>query len=316
MGFCSRHFYIFYLCAKIINMELRIGEIAALGTAFCWTITALAFETASRKVGSVAVNIIRLVMALVLLSIFSYFHRGLFFPTDASMYSWYWLILSGLVGFVIGDLFLFEAFTLIGSRLSMLIMTMVPPITAVLGWLLMAEQMSWLNIAGMAMTVSGIALVIFQKHTSSGKPIKYPVKGLVFAFLGAAGQATGYVLSKYGMGTYDPFAATQIRVMAGIVGFTILVSFFRRWPAVKGALFQRKAMLLMLLGATFGPFIGVSLSLLAAQHTNTGIAATIMAITPILIIPPTLIFFKQSVSWKEIIGAIISVTGVSLFFIF
>ncbi|TVQ86016.1 MAG: DMT family transporter [Bacteroidetes bacterium] len=296
-------------------MESRIGELAALGTAFCWTITALAFETASRKVGSVAVNFIRLVMALVLLSVFSYFNRGLFFPTDASVHAWYWLILSGLVGFVIGDLFLFEAFTLIGSRLSMLIMTLVPPITASLGWLIMAEQLSWFNILGMVLTISGITLVIFQKHSPDGKAIQYPVKGLLFAFLGAAGQATGYVLSKYGMGDFDPFASTQIRVMAGILGFTVVVSFFRRWKAVFGALPQKKPMLLMLLGATFGPFIGVSLSLLAAQNTSTGIAATIMAITPILIIPPTLIFFKQKVSWKEIVGAIISVSGVSLFFI-
>jgi drug/metabolite transporter (DMT)-like permease len=297
-------------------MELRIGELAALATAFCWTITALAFETASRKVGSVAVNIIRLVMAVLLLGAFSWFNRGMFFPMDASAYTWYWLILSGLVGFVIGDLFLFEAFTLIGSRLSMLIMTMVPPITATLGWMLMDELMSILNIMGMLMTISGIALVIFQKHDSKGAKISYPVKGLLFAFLGAVGQASGYVLSKYGMGDYDPFAATQIRVMAGIFGFTILISFFRRWKSVFAAVQEKKPMALMFIGAVFGPFIGVSLSLLAAQNTTTGVAATIMAITPILIIPPTLIFFKQPVSWKEIIGATISVAGVSLFFIF
>ncbi len=297
-------------------MELRIGELAALGTAFCWTITALAFETASRKVGSVAVNIIRLIMALVMLSIFSWFNRGLFFPTDATAFTWYWLILSGLVGFVIGDLFLFEAFTLIGSRLSMLIMTLVPPITAILGWLLMAEQMSIINIGGMVMTISGIALVIFQKHAPGKSRINVPAKGLIFAFLGAAGQASGYVLSKFGMGEFDPFAATQIRVMAGIFGFIILVSFFRRWRSVGGALTQKKPMLLMMIGAAFGPFIGVSLSLLAAQHTTTGVASTIMAITPILIIPPTLLIFKQPVSWKEIVGAAISVAGVSLFFIF
>ncbi len=297
-------------------MELKIGELAALATAFCWTITALAFETASRKVGSVAVNIIRLVMALVLLSLYSYFTRGMFFPLDADAHTWYWLILSGLIGFVIGDLFLFEAFTMIGSRLSMLIMTLVPPITAILGFMIMGEQMSWLNLTGMLMTISGIALVIFQKHKPGSSRFSYPAKGLFFAFLGAVGQASGYVLSKYGMGEFDPFAATQIRVIAGIFGFSIVVSFFRRWKAVGGAIKQTRPMLLMFLGATFGPFIGVSMSLLAAQHTNTGIAATIMAITPILIIPPTMIFFKQSVSWKEIVGAIISVAGVSLFFIF
>jgi drug/metabolite transporter (DMT)-like permease len=297
-------------------MEIRIGELAALATAFCWTITALAFETASRKVGSVPVNIIRLVMAIVLLGIYQYFQRGMFFPMDATSYTWFWLILSGLVGFVIGDLFLFEAFTLIGSRLSMLIMTLVPPITALLGWMLMDERMTIFNLFGMLMTISGIALVIFQKHSANGVKVGFPIRGLFFAFLGAVGQASGLVLSKYGMGSYNAFAATQIRVIAGIVGFIILITFFRRWDKVIAALPQKKPMLLMLLGATFGPFIGVSMSLLAAQNTNTGVAATIMSITPILLIPPTILFFRQPVTWKEIVGATISVAGVSLFFIF
>jgi drug/metabolite transporter (DMT)-like permease len=297
-------------------MELRIGELAALFTAFCWTITALAFESASRKVGSVAVNIIRLVMALVLLSVFSWIRRGLPVPVDASAHSWFWLAMSGLAGFVIGDLFLFKAFTVIGSRMSMLVMTLVPPISALIGWLLLGEVLGWIHILGMSMTMSGIALVIFQKHTGKVPANdRIPLKGLLFALGGACGQAVGLVLSKFGMGDYDPFAATQIRVMAGIFGFTLLIQFFRRWLSVGQAVRNRKAMLLMLLGATFGPFLGVSFSLIAVQNTATGIASTIMAITPILIIPPTLIFFRQKVSWIEVAGAMISVCGVALFFL-
>ncbi len=293
-----------------------VGELAALFTAMCWTITALSFETASRKVGSVSVNFIRLVMALLLLGIFSWVRRGMFLPFDATAYNWFWLALSGLVGFVIGDLFLFKAFTVIGSRLSMLVMTLVPPIAAFTGWLLMGEVLTWLNIAGMTLTISGIALVIFHKHSGKALPAdRIPLKGLLFALGGAAGQAVGLVLSKFGMQDYDPFSATQIRVMAGIIGFAILISFFRRWLAVGKATGNRPAMALMLLGATFGPFLGVSSSLIAVQNTATGIASTIMAITPILIIPPTMIFFKQSVSWKEVFGAVISVCGVALFFI-
>lgn len=297
-------------------MEQRIGELAALATAFCWTITALAFESASRKVGSVAVNIIRLIIALALLGLFTTFQRGMFFPLDASTHIWIWLLLSGLVGFVIGDLFLFEAFTIIGSRLSMLIMTLVPPITVFLGWAILGEQMANIHLLGMLITMSGIAIVIFQKSRGSEIVVKYPLKGLLFAFLGAVGQGTGLVLSKLGMGTFDPFAATQIRVIAGIFGFAILISLFRRWKSVGSALIQKSPMKLIFIGAIFGPFLGVSLSLMAAQNTNAGIAATIMSITPILIIPPTLIFFKQKVTWQEIVGAILSVGGVTLFFVF
>ncbi len=297
-------------------MEIRIGEFAALFTALCWTITALSFESASRKVGSVPVNIIRLVMAFFLLGIFSWIRRGLFFPIDASAFTWFWLIISGLVGFVIGDLFLFKAFTMIGSRMSMLIMTLVPPISAFVGWMLMGEMLAWIHLAGMAVTMSGIALVVFQRTSAKVLPIsKVPLKGIMFAIGGAAGQAVGLVLSKYGMGEFDAFSATQIRVMAGIIGFSILIFFFKRWLAVGQAIGNKKAMVLILIGATFGPFLGVSASLIAVQHTATGIASTIMSITPILIIPPTYLFFKQQVSWKEVLGAVVSVSGVALFFI-
>ena len=83
------------------------GEFAALLTAFFWTVTSLAFETASHKIGTIAVNILRLVIGLIFLSIYAYIRRGLILPTDATMDNWIWLTLSGLVGFVFGDLFLF-----------------------------------------------------------------------------------------------------------------------------------------------------------------------------------------------------------------
>lgn len=297
-------------------MEVRIGEFAALFTAVCWTITALAFESASRKAGSVSVNFIRLVMAFFLLGLYSWIQRGMFIPLDANAHNWFWLVLSGLIGFVIGDLFLFKAFTLIGSRMSMLIMTLVPPISALIGWLMMGEVLAWIHLLGMTVTISGIALVVFQRQSGKGPPVdKVPVIGIIYAVIGAAGQAAGLVLSKFGMEQFDAFAATQIRVMAGIIGFAILITYFRRWLAVGVALVNKRAMMLIFIGAIFGPFLGVSASLIAVQNTATGIASTIMAIAPILIIPPTYFLFKQKVSWKELVGAVISVAGVALFFI-
>ncbi len=302
-------------------MEYRIGELAALLTAVCWTVTAMAFETASRRVGSVPVNIIRLFMAFFLLGIFSWIRRDMALPLDASTYNWFWLSLSGLVGFVIGDLFLFKAFAMIGSRLSLLIMTLVPPIAAIAGWILMGERLGLIHTGGMMLTISGIALVILYKRKNrQGRalPVEDRVSpvGIVYALLGAAGQATGLVLSKFGMQEYDAFSATQIRVIAGIIGFTIVIHFFRKWTAVGLALKDSTAIWLMLLGAFFGPFLGVSSSLVAVKYTATGIASTIMSISPILILPATYLIFKQRVSWKEVIGALISITGVAVFFIF
>jgi drug/metabolite transporter (DMT)-like permease len=291
------------------------GEFAALATAVFWTITALAFESASLKVGSLSVNIIRLVFGFIFLTVFVWIRRGMFLPCDASVENWTWLTLSGLIGFVFGDLFLFKSYTIIGSRFSMLIMTLVPPITALFGFALLNERLTFLNFCGMVLTLSGIAMAIFSKGQNDRLSLKLAPKGILYAFGGALGQAIGLVLSKFGMNSYDPFAATQIRIIAGIAGFAIIVTMMGRWTKVFMSLKNRRGMSGIITGSFFGPFLGVSFSLLAVKFTETGIASTIMSLVPVLIIPPAYYLYKQKVRLIEIIGAVVSVFGVSLFFI-
>jgi len=297
-------------------MTNYIGELAAVATALFWTVTALAFERASLRVGSLAVNIIRLFIGFLFLSVFTYFYRNSFFPYDASFDSWFWLMLSGFVGFVFGDLFLFKSFTVIGSRFAMLIMTMVPPITALSGWIILGEKLTFMNFVGMFLTIGGISCAIFSRNNANRKlSLKLSVKGILFAFGGALGQALGLVLSKFGMKSYDPFAATQIRLIAGMLGLTVLVTILGRWGSVIKALSNRQGMAAISLGSFFGPCLGVSFSLLAIQHAKTGIASTIMAIVPVLLIPPAVFLYKEKVTIFEILGAIVSICGVALFFV-
>jgi len=297
-------------------IENHLGEFAALATAFFWTVTALAFESASRKVGSISVNIIRLVIGFAFLSIFNLIRRGMVLPTDANPHNWMWLILSGLVGFVFGDLFLFKSYTIIGSRFSMLIMTLVPPITTFFSWIILGEKLRLFHFLGMTLTFSGIAMAIFSRNGKGEKlSLKLAPKGILFAIGGAVGQALGLVLSKLGMGDYDPFAATQIRVIAGISGFALLTTVLSRWKQVLIATRNLSTMSAISLGAFFGPFLGVSFSLISVKYTEAGIASTIMALVPVIIIAPAVILYKQKVTLPEIIGAIISVCGVAVFFL-
>lgn len=294
----------------------HIGEISSLATACFWTVTALAFEAASKRVGSLAVNLIRLVLAFVFLSVLNFITRGMAFPMDASGHAWFWLILSGIVGLVMGDLMLFESYTIIGARIAMLVMTLVPPITALVGWIILGEVLSLMNFLGMLLTLGGIGMAIFGRPGKGEKiHIRHPVKGLLLAFGGAVGQAVGLVLSKFGMNDYNAFSATQIRVLAGAGGFALVVLVMKKGYRVARAVKEKKGMRLILLGSVFGPFLGISFSLLAVQHTSTGIASTIMAIVPVFIILPSILIFKEKFTWKEILGAFVSVGGVVLFFI-
>jgi len=296
--------------------QSHLGEMAALATALCWTITAVSFEAAGKKVGSISVNLIRLIIAFILISIYNLFSRGMIFPIDASSSTWLWLTISGIIGFVIGDLFLFQAYVEVGARIAMLIMSTVPPITAVAGFLIMGEKITVLGLAGMIITIVGISLVILTKNPGNKKvKLSHPIKGLAYAFIGALGQAFGLVFSKFGMGSYDPFAATQIRIIAAIIGFSIVISILKKWGELLVAVKDRRAMKYISIGSLFGPFVGVSLSLLAVQHASTGIVSTITSITPILLIPISIIVFKEKIFKREIFGAIITLLGISLLFI-
>lgn len=297
-------------------IDNHLGEFAALLTAIFWTVTSLAFESASLKIGSVAVNILRLIIGFAFLSVFTLIHRGLILPVDASYENWVWLSLSGLVGFVFGDLFLFKSYTIIGSRFSMLIMTLVPPITALFSFIILGERLTLFHYLGMTLTFSGIAMAIFSRNGKGEKlSLKLAPKGILYAFGGAVGQALGLVLSKFGLKDYDPFAATQIRIIAGIIGYTMLVTILVRWGNVLKATRNKEGMLLTSLGAFFGPFLGVSFSLIAVKYTEAGIASTIMALVPVFIILPAVVLFKQKVTLPELLGSVISVGGVALFFL-
>lgn len=303
-------------------MAHYFGEIAALMTAVFWTVTSLSFESAGKKVGSLSVNLIRLVLAFLVYGVINYFRRGLFLPLDAGTERWMWLALSGLVGLVMGDLLLFQAYVIIGARISMLIMALAPPITAFVGWMILGEVLSPMNWVGMIVTLTGISIVILKREKSEVDSTKrrkittnYSFGGILLAFGGAVGQGVGLVLSKKGMGQYDAFAASHIRVITGMIGFAIILLVAKRYGKLWKALHHKSAMKRIALGSLFGPFLGVSFSLLAIQHTQAGIAATIMSIVPVLIIPPAIFLFHEKVNWKESIGAVITVGGVALFFL-
>lgn len=326
-----------------------IGETISLCVAIAWTITALFAEVGSKRMGSLPFNIMRMSMSLVLLALTLWLIMGTPYPRYADGSTWLWLLLSGLVGYVIGDYCLMQGYIHIGSRFGQLFMTLSAPTAAITGRLFLGEQMRLQAILGMVITLSGIALSIIAKDDSASKTkhsvrLKLPAKGIFYAAMAGIGQGVGLVISKIGLLHYGqstvaaglsgfdipdgailpvpitysvPFAATMIRAFIGLAGFFLALMLFNKDGLSKlhHAVCDRKAMGCALVSTIFGPFIGVSASLLATLYTSTGIAQTIFALTPILIIAPAAFLFHQKVTVREVIGAVISVIGVALFFV-
>ncbi len=290
-------------------MNVYIGQIAAIATAFCWAITSTVFESAGKKIGSMQLNLIRLIIGFIFLSIFTLITRGQILPLDATAEAWKWLLISGFIGFFIGDILLFEAFVRIGARISMLIYASVPPMSGILAYFILGEIMNFKQVLGMTITLIGIAIVILVKGEGNKKiKLSHSFSGILFAFGGAFGQSIG-------LKDYNPFAATQIRIIAATAAFVLFFTIKRNWNLIFSSLKEYKVMIRVTIGSFFGPFLGVSLSLLAVQHINPGVASTLMAITPIILIPVAIFIKKEKIFFKEILGAFVAVLGVSVIFL-
>lgn len=312
-----------------------LGEIISLGVAFSWTIAAMSCEVASKRLGIVVTNVWRMGLALLLSLLMMWWFTGEAFPVHAHFESWVWLLLSGVVGYFFGDWCLFNSYISIGSRYGQLFMTLAPMFTAISAWAMMGQVMSLNSVIAMVVTMSGIAISVLSKGDGKHKvSLQLPLKGVLFGIGAGLGQGLGYVLSLIGqeyyradvqaavsaeawkgMENYMSFSANLIRCIAGLVCYgiwLILKGDSKRWVQ---SVHNKKGMWALLIAVFSGPFLGVSFSLMAGHYTDAGIASTLMATSPIMILLPSYYLFHEKITLKGVVGAVISVIGVSLFFL-
>jgi len=293
-----------------------LGELAALGTSFFWAFTSIFFTLGGRQVGSVVVNRSRLLFAVLIVPLLHLALEGSLLPMDAEPFRWGWLGLSALLGLVIGDSFLFQAFVTLGPRLSQTVMALVPIFTTVLAWVLFEETVNGQEIVGIALAVGGVAWVVSERRDGIAVENKQYGRGLLFALGGALGQATGLITSRLGLvGDFSPISANVIRLLTaalivwgitfqrGRIGFTV-----SQWK-------NRNALRAIAGGTIFGPVFGVWLSLIAIQLARVGIASTLMSLAPIILLPLGALLFKERITPRSVVGTIIAIAGVALIFL-
>ncbi|MDH7515544.1 MAG: DMT family transporter [Bacteroidota bacterium] len=291
------------------------GETCALATAVLWSLTSMVFTSATMRVGAMLVNVARLAFALVFLGV-SIALLGIPLPGNAAQL---WkLSLSGVIGLAFGDTFLFLAFRRIGARVSMLIMALAPPISALLAWFFLREALSGWDIAGVALTVCGIALVVLARGDTGSAKGKLRFEGVLFAFLGAVGQAVGLIFAKSAFmdGDIDGFAAAFVRISVASILLLPIAMFLPGWRNPFRA-FARdsRALFLTAVGSIFGPYLGITLSLLSIAHTDVGVASAIMATPPIIMLPMVHIAWKERIGLRAVAGAFLAVAGVAVLFL-
>lgn len=292
-----------------------LGESFAFITAMGWAISSVIFEIAAKKSDSLSVNVIRLVIGIVLLGMITFFTKGMVLPFDSNIHNWTFLGISGAIGLFLGDLFLYEAYILIGARICMLFMSLTPLIVGTFGFILLGETMTIIQLMAMLVTCSGILMVVIKpKNKTESDEKKLSGKGIACIILAVTFEALGNVFTKVGAVGYDASSSTQIRMISALVVFVIYITFKRQWKHIFNKTKDLTLMILIFAGTVMAT-IGITFLISAFQLINTGVASTISSISPVLIIPISILVFKEKVKLKEIIGAFVSVIGIGLFFL-
>jgi drug/metabolite transporter (DMT)-like permease len=300
-------------------MHIYLGEIAALATSACWSATASFFAIASRRIGSNNVNRLRLLTALILLLATHWILTGRPLPWGAAPQAWLWLSLSGLVGFVIGDAFLFASYVAVGPRLGMLMMSLAPVISTILAAWVFAEHLSPVQLLGIAITIAGVGWVVLDGRGSNqvAESRRHYLRGILFGLGAATGQAAGLILSKEGLSSgITALSGNVIRVSAACLAIWLIAALQRQVRGtVRAALADPHTLPPIALGSIFGPFIGVWLSLVAIQNTEIGVASTLMALPPVFMVPIGRYVFHETIGWQSIAGTLVAIAGVALLFL-
>ncbi len=292
-----------------------IGEICGLATACVWSLSSIMFAGAIRRLGSVQVNVARLIFAAILLLV-TILAAGLSMRLSFAQVAY--LGVSGCIGLVFGDTFLFKSFQVNGARVSMLIMSLAPAISAILAFIVLGELLSLLGIVGIVITTIGIAVVVVANQQSASAPKKLTQRGLIYGFFGALGQGAGLVCARlaFNEGEINGFVATFVRIAASLVVLLPMAIATKRFQNPVAAFSSdKRALMLTIGGAIFGPYLGITFSLIAITYTKVGIAATLMATVPILMLPLVRIIYKERLTWHAVLGACVAVAGVAILFL-
>ncbi len=299
-----------------------LGETSALTAALLWTVSSMTWGQV--HLSALTLNLCKTCFAvgficLHLLIVALVSGEPML---SASLESWGWLALSGLLGILIGDSLYFRSLQILGPRLSLMVMTTTPLFSALFGWLILGEALQSVATVGMFLTVSGVLVVVLDRRARQEAPGLMPGNvswGFVLGLMGAATSAIGGVLSRKGMvdavtgeQICSPIEAAFIRISIAAVGTLIAV-------AVTGKLKQEMAkatrpdkLKLILPATAMGTWLGIWLSQVAFAHSPAAIAQTLLSTCPLFAIPIVWIYWKHRVTVLGAVGTVIGVLGIYL----
>ena len=287
-----------------------IGGLAALGSAFCWAISAMLFRRIGEQLPALAMNFAKGLVAVCFMALFV-LPNG--WP-EANLFSVFVLALSGIIGIALGDTLYFMTLSRLGARVTLLLSTLIPITAALMAVVFLGERIASSSWLGILITLFGVSYVLWEKAPNDNTKKELQL-GLIFAILFVLANAGGIILSKLGVEDISSMEASLLRHVWATVGIGI-------WGGLAGAfvswskpLKSRKLIVQLLIASFIGAFLGSWLSIVALKYTFVSVAAVLNSTSPIFILPLVAIFLKEKISLRSTVGALLAVCGIGIYFV-
>lgn len=297
-----------------------MGELAALSAAAFWAFASLIFAQLGKDVGAIALNVLKCVIALVLMLITLAILDGRVWPVDLSTADAIYLAISGFIGLTVGDTAYFYALVRLGPRRALLFTSLVPPTTALLAIPTLGEPFTLAMILGMGLTMGGVVWVILERTDEAegegdGKLDKKELAGIAFALVAVACQAGGNVLTKLGGESTSALEISIVRLAAGVLGLALVLLVTRNLKDLVKPFETRASTVKIVVATLAGTYLGIWLLNAGLKYTYVGIASTLSSTSPIWILPLAYFVLGEKLSMRAILGACIAVAGVAILFL-
>jgi drug/metabolite transporter (DMT)-like permease len=302
---------------------MTTGYLAAFATLFAWTISTFVLAKLTRLQDAYTLNKAALFFSIFLLGLLVCVLDRLtpwqLFTLPSSS-NWLWLGISGILGKSVGDYCGFCSLRILGARRRSMITTLGPGFTWLAGLVILDENMNWLGIAAMLLTVIFLLLLInnsSEKNEVQKENFGLPLTGLLFGIAAAALTGLSFILSKKTFietgNNISAFHGTWIRIITAFSALMIYDTLLNKHTDfIKPFLADKQKAILLFAGILFGAVLGLSFSLIAITKMNAAAAYTIFSLLPVSVILVSVIFFKKKISLLSWLYSLLAVAGVML----
>ncbi len=289
-----------------------LGEIAALSAALLWAISSVVYSHLGLKIAPLQLNFSKGIIAIALI-IITLLIQGTAF-SDLSTSTIALLSLSGIIGIGLGDTAYFAALNSLGARRTLLLETSSPPIGALLALIFIGEQLTNSAWSGIILTILGIAWVISERNPLDN--LRGSQQGIIWGILAAIAQAIGAVISRYALIQSDisPLESTLIRLVGGIVITFALLFLPIAQPSKINWHLSKRSLMIIAIAALASTYLGIWLQQISLKFAPTGIAQTLLATSPLFILP-IVALQGEKISLRAILGVVISLGGIAVMFV-